>query len=107
MKKESLENEPSRISSADASDVFLLNELLPVTGYEPDFETAKAGGTKLYIGCGRYGLKRNTWYAKAAKILAEKLSCEMVEFPGHHGSFMDRPVEWAEVIRETVHKADW
>lgn len=107
MKKERLENEPPRISSADATDVLLLNELLPVTGYEPYFETAKAGGTKLYIGCGRYGLKRNAWYAKAARIMAEKLSCEMVEFPGHHGSFMDRPVEWAEVIRETAHKADW
>ena len=105
--KESLENEPPRISRAEASDVLLLNELLPVTGYKPDFETAKAGGTKLYIGCSRYGLKRNAWYAKAARIMAEKLSCEMVEFPGHHGSFMDRPDEWSETIRETAQKAGW
>jgi hypothetical protein len=107
VKKEILENEPPNISSADASDVLLLNELLPVTGYEPDFETAKAGGTKLYIGCSRYGLKRNAWYTRAARIMAEKLSCEMVEFPGHHGSFMDRPTEWAVVVREIAHKARW
>ncbi len=106
-KNESLENEPPRISRTDATDVLLLNELLPVTGYEPDFETARAGGAKLYIGCGRYGLKRNAWYAKAAWIMAEKLSCEMVEFPGHHGSFMDRPAEWADIIRNTAHKANW
>ena len=107
VKKEKLENEPLRINRADATDVLLLNELLPVTGYEPDFEEAKAGGVKLYIGCGRYGLKRNAWYAKAARIMAEKLSCETVEFPGHHGSFMNRPVEWAEVIRTIALKADW
>lgn len=106
-RKESLENDPPRISSKDANDVLLLNELLPVTGYEPDFESAKAGGTKLFIGCGEYGLKRNTWYAKAARLLAEKLECEMVEFPGHHGSFMDNPTKWAQIIRETAHKVAW
>lgn len=107
VKKEKLEHEPLRISRADAADVLLLNELLPVTGYEPDFEAAKAGGAKLYIGCGRYGLKRNAWYAIAARLVAEKLSCEMVEFPGHHGSFMNRPAEWAAVLREIAHKANW
>jgi pimeloyl-ACP methyl ester carboxylesterase len=50
VKKENLEKEPPRISRADATDVLLLNELLPVTGYEPVFEAAKAGGAKLYIG---------------------------------------------------------
>ncbi len=108
VRQESLVNVPPRISSADATDVLLLNELLPVTGYEPDFETAKTGGAKLYIGCGQYGRKRNAWYAEAARIMAEKLSCEMVEFPGHHASFMNRrPVEWSETIREIAHKAGW
>lgn len=106
-KKDSPGNEPLRISSANASDVLLLNELLPVTGYVPDFETAKAGGVKLIIGCSRYGLKRNAWYTRAARIMAEKLSAEMVEFPGHHGSFMDNPVAWSKVIREIARKANW
>lgn len=107
MKQECLENEPPRISSAGANDVLLLNELLPVTGYEPDFEAAKAGGAKFYIGCSRYGLKRNAWYAKSARIMAEKLSCELVVFPGHHGSFMDRPAGWSAVVREIAQKAGW
>ena len=106
-RKESLKNDPPRISSKDANDVLLLNELLPVTGYEPDFESAIAGGTKLYIGCGQYGLKHNVWYAEVGRILAEKLSCEMVKFPGHHGSFMDNPTEWSQVIREIAQKAGW
>ena len=87
--------------------MLLLSELLPVTEYVPDFEAANAGGTKLYIGCGQYGLKRNAWYAEAARIMAERLSCEIVAFPGHHASFMNRPAEWAEIIREIAHKANW
>lgn len=106
-KKEILADAPPRISTEDASDVLLFNELLPVTGYKPDTTAAKAGGAKLYIGCSRYGQKRNAWYYKAAKVLAEKLSCELVEFPGHHGSFMNRPEEWAKVVRETARKAGW
>ncbi len=107
MQKECLEDEPPRISRKDATDVLLLNELLPVTEYEPEFEKVKTGGAKLFIGCSQYGLKHNAWYAAAARIMAEKLSCEMVEFPGHHGSHMDRPVEWAKVIREIAYKIYW
>jgi pimeloyl-ACP methyl ester carboxylesterase len=107
MQKGQLDNEPPRISRADATDVLLLNELLPVTGYEPDFEKAKAGGAKLFIGCSQDGLKRNAWYASAAQIMAEKLTSEMIEFPGHHGSHMDSPIEWAKVIRTIAHKTKW
>ncbi len=77
-------------------------------GDEIYYKVRGAGnGTKLYIGCSRYGMERNAWYAKAAQIIAEKLSCEVLEFPGHHGSFMDRPAEWAEVIREITYRSDW
>lgn len=107
MPKEQLADEPPRISRTDATDVLLLNELLPVTQYEPDFNKAKYGGTKLYIGCSHYGLKRKAWYARAAQIMAEKLSCKLVEFPGHHGSFMDHPLKWAEVVRKTARDTGW
>ncbi|MFO8192862.1 MAG: alpha/beta hydrolase [Bacillota bacterium] len=107
MQKERLDDEPPRISREDATDVLLLNELLSVTWYEPDFEKAKTGGAKLFFGCSQYGLKRNAWYAVAAQIMAEKLTSEMIEFPGHHGSHMDRPVEWAKVIRAIAHKINW
>jgi hypothetical protein len=42
---------------------------------------------------------------KVAQNLAEQLGCELVIFPGHHGSFMDMPQEWAVTLRETLHKA--
>lgn len=31
-------------------------------------------------------------------VSAEKIGCEMIAFPGHHGSFMDMPEEWAAAL---------
>ena len=45
-------------------------------------------------------------YAQVAQILAEQLGCELAAFPGHHGSFMDRPEEWAAALRSVLHKAE-
>jgi pimeloyl-ACP methyl ester carboxylesterase len=106
-KKEYIDNEPERINRKDATDVLLLNELLPVTAYEPDFVAAKSGGARLFIGSSQYGLKRNAWYARVAQILAKNLSCNLVEFPGHHGSHMNRAVEWSDVIKRIAREAGW
>ena len=50
-------------------------------------------------------LEKKRFYAQTAQILAEKLGCEMVTFPGHHSSFMDMPNEWAAMLRSVLHKA--
>jgi len=81
--------------------------MLPVTGFLPDFDTLKNSRVKLFIGCGEYGIKRNAWYYRISKIMAEKLSCEFVTFPGHHGEYMGKFKAWAKVVRETVQKAGW
>ena len=96
-----------RISSKQGAEFLIFNELLPITGYEPDFNALAANGTQIFIGCGKYGLGRNAWYARAAQIMAKRLSCGFVEFPGHHGEFMGNPAPWAKVVRETIHKAGW
>ncbi len=54
---------------------------------------------------GKLSLGKKRWYAETAQILADQLGCEMVTFPGHHGSFMDMSVEWAAVLRNVLHKA--
>jgi L-ascorbate metabolism protein UlaG (beta-lactamase superfamily) len=56
------------------------------------------------MAVGEWGLKRKAWYARAAQILAEQLGCELVVFPGHHGSFMDMPEEWAAALRSLLHR---
>ena len=93
------------IGARDAADFLVKQELLPVTNYLPDFEKIKQNGVKVFIAVSQYGLGRKAWYAQVAQIMAEKLGCERVTFPGHHGSFMDMPVEWAATLRSVLHKA--
>ena len=96
----------SYIRSRDASEILVKQELLPVTNYLPDVELIKKNGVKVFMAIGTWALERKTWYAQADQILAEQLGCELVTFPGHHGSFMDMPVEWAATLRGVLHKAE-
>ena len=89
-----------------AAEVLVKLELLPVTNYLPDVEKIRQNGVRVYIAVGEWALNRKTWYARAAQILAERLGCELVTFPGHHGSFMDMPEEWAAALRDTFHQAE-
>lgn len=80
-------------------------ELLPVTNYLPDVELIKKNRVRVFMAVGEWALAKKTWYARAAQILAEQLACELVTFPGHHGSYMDMPEEWAAALRSVLHKA--
>src|SRR5260221_9084856 len=95
-----------RISNKVAADVLVKLELLPVTNYLPDVELIKQNGVKVFMAGGKWALKKKTWYVQAAHILAEQLGCELVTFPGHHGSYMDMPEEWAATLRSVLHKAE-
>jgi hypothetical protein len=95
-----------RISSRDASDFLAKQELLPVTNYLPDVAMIKRNGVRVFMAAGKMSLEKKRFYAETASILAEKLCCEMVTFPGHHGSYMDMPNEFAATLRSVLHKAE-
>lgn len=94
------------ISNKDAAEILVKHELLPVTNYLPDVDQIQRNRVKVYIAVGQWGMERNTWYARAARILAERLGGEPVVFPGHHGSFMDMPQEFAAALRDVLRKAE-
>jgi pimeloyl-ACP methyl ester carboxylesterase len=95
-----------RVSNKVAADVLVKQELLPVTNYLPDVELIKKNGVRVFMAVGTWALEKKTWYAQAAHMLAEQLGCELVTFPGHHGSYMDMPEEWAATLRSVLHKAE-
>lgn len=84
---------------------FVKQELLPVTNYLPDVAAIKRSGVKMYMAAGKRSLEKKRFYAETARILAERLRCEMVTFPGHHGSFVDMPDQWAATLRDVLHRA--
>jgi pimeloyl-ACP methyl ester carboxylesterase len=97
-----------QIPSKEATDILIFNELLPITSFQPDFDALKASSAMIFIACGQYGLKRNAWYARAGKIMAEKISCEFAAFPGHHGEYMKKnAAPWAEALIALIEKAGW
>jgi pimeloyl-ACP methyl ester carboxylesterase len=93
------------LSSQAATDILVKHELLPVTNYLPDVAQIRKNGVKVFLAVGKWGVDHKTWYVKAAEILAKELDCELVTFPGHHGSFMDMPEEWADTLRGVLKSA--
>ncbi len=49
-------------------------------------------------------IKKAKWHAQIAQVMAEKLGCELVTFPGYHGSFLDQMPEWAAMLPNVLHK---
>jgi pimeloyl-ACP methyl ester carboxylesterase len=95
-----------RPSNKVGVEVLVKWELLPVTNYLPDVERIKQNGVKVFMAVGEWALSRKTWNAQVVQILAEQLGCELVTFPGHHGSYEDMPQEWAATLRTILHKAE-
>jgi pimeloyl-ACP methyl ester carboxylesterase len=94
------------IGPQDATDFLVKHELLPVTNYLPDVAMIKKNEINMFMGVGIWAKDRKTWYAQTTQILAEQLECPLVTFPGHHGSFMDMPDEWATALRNILHRAE-
>lgn len=97
------ENVP-RISSRDSAEYFVKQELLPVTNYSPDFSKLKENKVKVIMAAGRMSLDQRRFYAQTVPVLSESIGCDMVIFPGHHGSYMDMAEEWAAALRMVLQK---
>jgi pimeloyl-ACP methyl ester carboxylesterase len=82
---------------------FLEQELLPVTNYLPEIESMKKNRVKIFMAAGKRSLEKKRFYAQTAQVLAEKLGCELVVFPGHHASFIDMPNEFAATLRRVIY----
>jgi pimeloyl-ACP methyl ester carboxylesterase len=86
-------------------DFFVKHEMLPFSNYFPDVEAIKANRVKMFMAAGQMTLDKHKFYGETAPILANLLGCEMVMFPGNHLSYLDRPSEWAAVLRSILHQA--
>jgi pimeloyl-ACP methyl ester carboxylesterase len=94
------------LSDRTATEVLTTMELLPVTNYLPDVAAIRQNGVRVFVGLGQWALAKQTWYARAAQILAGQLGTEVVIFPGHHASFIDQPAEFGAVLRRVLHQAE-
>ena len=93
-----------RVTSKQASEYLIRQELLPVVGYEADYDSLRKERNKAVFAVGTYAKENNTFLYGIAEKLSEMtgIPCETV--PGHHGSFMDAPEQWADRIRQIIQK---
>jgi pimeloyl-ACP methyl ester carboxylesterase len=87
------------------ADFFVRHELLPVVNYQPDCAQIRQNGVRVVMAAGQWSLDKHKFYARTVPILAERLGCEIVTFPGHHSSYVDKPKEWAATLRSILHRA--
>ena len=104
--KRQRERHDNQVEMREMAEYFVKQELLPVTNYMPDIAAIKRNGIKVFLAAGKESLDKKRFYAQTAPILAKRMDCEMVVFPGHHVSYVTIPEEWAAKLRDILHRAE-
>jgi pimeloyl-ACP methyl ester carboxylesterase len=82
------------------SAYLMTREMEPFTSFVPDFEALRDSGIPIVIGVS--GVSRPYYPARAGEAVAERLGLEVVEFPGPHAGYTEKPAEFAVTLRETL-----
>ncbi|GHG97066.1 alpha/beta fold hydrolase [Streptomyces rubradiris] len=88
---------PAEGGSATPMGVFLARILRPFTAYTP---TAAPAPNRLTLAAGADS-RGQVLYA-TAESLATRMGCALAEFPGGHLGTLERPVEFADLLTETL-----
>lgn len=98
------QNVSDRQKANGSSEFAMRHEVLPSSHYLPDITALRNSGIMIFMAIGEMTQEAGAYYGRTASILAEQLSCELVVFPGHHGSYLVNPREWTATLREILHK---
>ena len=81
-----------------ADQIFIDQELLPVTGYRPDIEILRAMSSRLTFAAGEWTVRKHVWLASVARTLAAESDAAFITVPGAHVSYMHRAAQWAPAV---------
>jgi pimeloyl-ACP methyl ester carboxylesterase len=82
---------------------FTTTEMRSFIDYVPDFERLAENDVQLVLAGGADSRDIHRHYAyEAAKIVAERVGVDFVEFPGGHISYVEVPPAFAEALRELL-----
>ncbi len=81
-------------------DFFMANEYVPFSTFVPDVDAIARNKVNVVTAAGRRSA--DAPYARTARLIAERLGCPYVEFPGNHLSFFSDPEPFAEALRTTL-----
>ncbi len=81
-------------------DFFMSREYLPISTYVPDLDAISRNHVSVVMAAGRRSA--DAYYARTARLLAERLSCRYAEFPGNHMAFINDTEAFAVTLREAL-----
>ncbi|WP_345545308.1 alpha/beta hydrolase [Microbacterium jejuense] len=87
-----------RLPDRLADEIFIDQELLPVTGYTPDIHLLQRMSAKLTFAAGDWTVRKGVWLADVARTLAAETDAAFVTLPGSHVSYMDKATQWAPAV---------
>ena len=79
---------------------FYQREMDAFLRFVPDAEAIRAGGVPVVMSAGRES--EGYYYARTVPLVAERLGCPVMEFPGHHTGATDVPEQFAVTLREAL-----
>ncbi len=82
------------------SEFFLTREFLPITYYVPDLDRIRRNRVPMVSAAGH--ASADAYYARTARIIAERAGCPFAEFPGNHIAFITEPEAFATRLRDTL-----
>lgn len=91
-----------RIIQYHNNDQLIFVELLSAALYIPDFSQIINNNVDIYLASGKRTMEKNKYYGITSPIIAKKLNCPFVEFPGHHLSFLEHTELWGERLKEIL-----
>jgi len=82
------------------SPYLMTREVDPFLAFEPDFAALRASEVPIVVGVGAES--RPYYPARGGEAVAERLGVPVVEFPGAHAGYTDRPAEFATTLRKVL-----
>lgn len=95
------DSRPADESQAEAMkdlELWMRYEYHPVSRYIPDL--ALLTGRPVTTAAGR--ASGNAYYARTARVIAERTGCRYIEFPGHQLAFQSEPDAFAGTLRQAL-----
>ena len=80
------------------AEFFLTHDSPSVRRYKPDMAALQRASTRIVVAAGR--TSRHIWIHRAARLLADRLGTELVEFPGGHSGYAMHPRAFASRLDE-------
>lgn len=84
----------------DDGEWFMSREFVPISKFTPDLDLLARVGKPMATAAGT--VSGDAYYARTARLVAERLSIPYFDFPGHHLSFLDMPDEFAASLRAAL-----